>query len=199
MSNKQRIGLFGGSFDPVHVGHLIVAESVLVNLRLDLIYFIPTKYHAFKRKENITQASTRLKLLEIALKNYSCFKISKVELDREGVSYTVDTLLQFKNYEQLENIELFYIIGEDNLNELHLWKNPDQILKLSKLVVLRRPGSRETELIKKYKDKIIITDTPLIEISSSMIRQRISKNERWKSLVHPEVYNYIKKNHLYKS
>jgi len=198
MSSKQRIGLFGGTFDPIHIGHLIVAESILTDLKLDLIFFIPTHKHAIKHQENITSPNVRLGLLKIALNGYPHFQISEIELDRNNVSYTVDTLNQFANYEKLENIDLFNIIGEDNLHEIHLWKNPEQIVKLSTLVVLRRPKIKKTDLSIKYDGNIINADTPLIDISSTMIRERIRNNLPWKSLVLPDVYDYIEKHQLYR-
>jgi nicotinate-nucleotide adenylyltransferase len=198
MSKIQKIGLFGGTFDPVHLGHLIVAESVLNELNLEKIYFIAAHKHALKSNLNITSPDTRLELLETALKDFSYFSISDIELVSENVSYTVDTLRKIREYEKLSNAELFYIIGFDNLNELHLWKDYKKIMELVKLVVLSRPGRYDEKILNTYKDKLIISNSPQIDISSTLIRQRIKENKPWKSLVIPPVYNYITKHKLYK-
>jgi len=198
LTKKQRIGLYGGTFDPIHNGHIIVAESVISNLNLDLIYFIPAHIHAFKPAEGILPAKNRLALLKLALKKYPYFRISTIELDSNETSYTIDTIKKFRKYEKLNDSDLFYIIGADNLIELEYWKSPDEIMSLSNLVVLNRPNQSLQEKLEKYKDKIILTDTPLIEISSTIIRERIKKNHHWQSLVPSEVFKYIQKHHLYK-
>ncbi len=198
MSKKQRIGLLGGTFDPIHFGHLIIAESALVNLNLDLIYFVPAFRHAIKPHFKISKSDIRFKLLKLAVEDYPDFKISKIELERDEISYTIDTLKLFKVYENLPEIDLFYIIGLDNLSELHLWKDPEQIMELSTLVALNRPNVNQQDLFKKYAGKIIHANTPLIEISSTMIRKRIRESEPWKSLVPVKVYDYIEKNKLYR-
>lgn len=198
MSKKQRIGLLGGTFDPIHFGHIIIAESTIINLNLDIIYFIPAFRHAIKSGDKISPSEVRYSMLNMAIQNYPYFKISRIELDRNEISYTIDTLKSFKTYENLPESELFYIIGLDNLHELHLWKEPEQIMKLSTLAVLKRTNVNSQDIFKKYAGKIIEAETPLIDISSTMIRERIREKKPWKSLVPAKVYDYIEKNKLYR-
>lgn len=198
MSKFQKIGLFGGTFDPIHIGHLIVAESVLNELSLDNIYFIPAHKHALKPNKKITSPEIRLELLKTALKDFSYFTISDIELKSNNVSFTIDTLKNFKVYEKLSNVELYYIIGFDNLSELHLWKDYEKIMEMAQFVVLTRQGSYDEHLINKYKNRIIIPKSPQIDISSTLIRHRILENKTWKSMVTPAVHEYIIRHNLYK-
>src|SRR5210317_541551 len=138
MSKNQKIGLLGGTFDPVHSGHLIIAESVLNELELEKIFFIPAHKHALKSNEKISSPETRLKLLQIALKEYPYFAVSDLELQSDNISFTVDTLKEIGEYENILNAKLFYIIGYDNLNELHLWKDYKKIMDMVQLVVVSR-------------------------------------------------------------
>ena len=197
MSEKQKIGLLGGTFDPVHLGHLIIAESVLKELELKKIYFIPTHKHALKSNEKISSVDTRLKLLEIALQDFPHFTISDFELQNDNVSFTIDTLKSIYDYENIPKAELFYIIGYDNLSELHLWKDYEKILDLVQLVVVNRSGKSLEKITKRFKEKLIFSNTPQIDISSTNIRKRIKENKPWKSMVPPEVHQYIIKHNLY--
>ena len=159
MSEFNKIGLLGGTFDPVHLGHLIVAESVLNELNLDKIYFIPAHKHALKSNEKITSPNIRLELLQIALKDYSYYSASDIELKSDNVSFTIDTLNKIRDYENLSNAELFYIIGFDNLTELHLWKDYEKIMEVAQLVVVSRPGNYDEKIIRKAATN---TGLPLI-------------------------------------
>jgi nicotinate-nucleotide adenylyltransferase len=198
MSKINRIGIFGGTFDPIHMGHLIVAESVLNELNLEKIFFIPTHKHALKANEKISPPEIRFEILKIALRGFPYFRISDIELKSDNISFTIDTLKRFKEYENLTDAELFYIIGFDNLAELHLWKEYEKIMHMVQLVVLARPGNNNDQLINQYKENIIIPKSPQIDISSTLIRQRIKENKPWKSMVTPAVYEYIIHHNLYK-
>ena len=198
MPKINKIGLFGGTFDPIHMGHLIVAESVLNKLKLNKIYFIPAHKHALKSNKKISPPEIRFEILKIALRDFPYFSISDIELESDNVSFTIDTLKRFKEYENLSNAELYYIIGFDNLAELHLWKEYEKIMDMVRLVVLTRPGNNDDQLINQYKEKITIPNSPQIDISSTLIRQRIKENNPWKSMVTPAVYEYIIRNNLYK-
>ena len=198
MPGKIKIGLFGGTFDPVHIGHLILAESVLNKLELQKIYFIPAHKHALKSNHNITEARLRLEMLNLSLKEYEYFEISDIELQRENTSYTIDTISRFQGYEKLENSELYYIIGYDNLAELHLWKQYEIITEMTKFVVVGRPGHYKINIPEKIRTKFIFPDTPVIEISSTIIRNLIRENKYWKTFVHPSIVSFIKNQNLYK-
>jgi len=198
MSKIQKIGLLGGTFDPVHLGHLIIADSVLRELELDKVIFIPAHKHALKSNKKISSADTRLKLLEIALQDFPHFAISDFELKNDKVSFTIDTLKAIKEYENIPNAELFYIIGYDNLNELHLWKDHEKIMQIVKLVVIARAGNFNKKITEQFKENLIFSNTSQIDISSTLIRNKIKENQSWKSLVPPGVYQYIIKHNLYK-
>ncbi len=198
MSKIQKIGLLGGTFDPIHLGHLIIAESVLNELKLDKIYFVPAHKHALKSNENITSPKTRLELLRLSLEDFQYFSISDIELQNDNVSYTIDTLNSIKEYENLSNAELYYILGYDNLIELHLWKDYKKILETVHLVVVGRTGKVVENIIEKFKDKIIFPKSPRIDISSSLIRKKIKENNQWKSMVTSSVFKYIIQQNLYK-
>jgi nicotinate-nucleotide adenylyltransferase len=198
MSKINKIGLFGGTFDPIHMGHLVVAESVLNELNLNKIYFIPAHKHALKPNKKISPPEIRFEILKIALRDFPYFSISDIELESDNISFTIDTLKRFREYENLSNAQLYYIIGFDNLAELHLWKEHEKIMDIVQLVVLTRPGSNDDQLINKYKDNIIIPNSPRIDVSSTLIRQRIKENKYWKSMVTPAVNEYIIRHNLYK-
>ena len=198
MPDIQKIGLLGGTFDPVHLGHLIVAESVLNELKLDRIFFIPAHKHALKSNEKITSPNIRLKMLQMALQEFPYFSVSDIELQSENISFTIETLTSINLYENLSNAELYYIIGYDNLNELHLWKDYKKIIELVHLVVVGRTGTFDKNIIENFKDKLIFPETPQIDISSTLIRNKIKENSSWKSMVTPAVYQFIVQQNLYK-
>lgn len=194
--SEKAIGLFGGSFDPVHTGHLIVAEWLSEVLKIKTTFFIPAKIHPFVSKSNISSADNRIEMLSLALNDYPDFKISDIEIKRKEVSYTVDTITFFKN--EFPDHDLYFYMGMDNLNTLEQWKDPNEILKMCYVVVY----NRGVEL--KAKDwlehpKVIHIDSPLIEISSSHIRHRIKKGLAYRSLVPKQVFEYINQKRLYLS
>jgi nicotinate-nucleotide adenylyltransferase len=198
MSQSQKIGLLGGTFDPVHLGHLTIAESVLNELNLDKIYFIPAHKHALKSNEKITSPNIRLELLQISIKEFSKFAVSDIELKSNNVSFTIDTLNKIHEYEKLANAKLFYIIGYDNLAELHLWKDYQKILEMVQFVVVGRSGKYDEQVIENFRENLIFSKTPQIDISSTLIRSRIKENKPWKSMVTPNISQYITQHNLYK-
>jgi nicotinate-nucleotide adenylyltransferase len=189
----KRIGLFGGTFDPIHIGHTIVTEWIYDSLELDKIFFIPNYIHPFQKRTNITPAQKRLQMLKLAVKDYPDFEISSIELDRKDVSYTVDTIRYFKkNY---PGTELFYIIGADIIAEFFSWREPHEILRLANIVVFNRSTTNFREPFKN--EKLIYIDSPFIEISSTHVRHRIKENRSFRSLLAPKVYEFIIENKLY--
>jgi nicotinate-nucleotide adenylyltransferase len=197
LDELRKIGLFGGTFDPPHKAHLKLVDHIYQRLNLDCIYFIPTSIHAFKVNYKLTPVEIRYEMLVAALVDKANFKISRIEIDRPSISYTVDTLRQFNTYEKLEKVELYYLMGMDNLKDLHLWRNSDEILQLAKLVILKRPGYNDLKLITSYRDKVIFVETPLINISSTNIRQQIRKGNSVHHLIPDSVIKIIKKYKLY--
>ena len=195
----MKIGLYGGTFDPPHYAHLRLAEWVRNHLQLAYIYFIPASIHAFKNESEVTAVQTRLHLVEAAIQNYDRFRISRIEIDRRDVSYTVDTLRKFKEYENLPESELYYIIGIDNLADFHRWKEPEEILKLAEIVAIRREGFNDNQIIDKYKEDVSFLCSPVINISSTEIRDKVSEGEDISTYVPPSVLKVIDEYNLYRS
>ena len=137
-------------------------------------------------------------MLEAALNNYPEFRLSKIEIDRPAISFTIDTIKNFCRYEKISKATLFFILGSDNINEFHLWKDPEQIFKLAKIVVLRRPGSEESPVIDKYKNRIILIDLPLIPVSSTDLRHKIGNGQDYHNLIPCGVAEIIDKYNLYR-
>ena len=188
------VGIYGGTFDPIHNGHLITAQAVLEKRNLEKIIFIPAYISPLKTEKKHTASQHRLAMLELALEDTPSFILSDIELKRKNVSYTIDTLKEFKK--SYDNIEL--IIGYDNLIVFHKWYKPDKILELCKLVVLHREVDKEPEKKNIYFDKAELLDTPLVDISSTEIRLRLANNLPIDDLVPLKVKEYIYKNGLYK-
>jgi nicotinate-nucleotide adenylyltransferase len=195
----MKIGLYGGTFDPPHYAHLKLADWVREHLQLACIYFIPTSVHAFKKSSDITPVSIRLHLLESAIDNDDRFKISRIEVERQNVSYTVDTLRKFEEYENLPESELYYILGADNLADFHRWKEPEAILKLARVVAIRRKGRFNKQILDQYKNDITFLKSPVINISSTEIRKKISRGEDVSDQIPSSVWTFIKEHNLYRS
>jgi nicotinate-nucleotide adenylyltransferase len=193
----MQIGLYGGSFDPPHNAHLILADWVLHELHLDFIYFIPTAIHAFKNNSHLSPADIRYQMVSTAIKENDKFRVSRIELDRNSISFTVDTLRAFIKYEGLPEAKLFYIIGIDNLADFHLWKDPDLLFQLAQIVVIRRSGVDDTNLIEKYKGKVIFLESPIIDISATDIREKKKNNIDISDIVPPPVCKLIEEHELY--
>jgi len=194
---REKIGLFGGTFDPPHNAHLKLAELVAKELTLNSVYFIPSARHPLKSNLRISPVEIRFKMLQKAIENYPIFKSSRIEIDRAEISYTIDTLKNFCKYEKLKDAALHFILGSDNLNEIHLWKDPEAIFQLAKIVVLLRPGSERSPILTKYKDQIKIIELPLYHISSTEIRNKIHTRQSVTDLVPSGVVEIINQYHLY--
>ena len=188
------VGILGGTFDPIHLGHLITAQSLLEIRKLEKIIFIPSYISPHKTDQEITGEKHRLKMLELATEENKFFEISDIELSEGSVSYTVDTLEKLSK--KFKKIEL--IIGLDNLLDFHNWKNPDRIIELAKLVVLKKRIDDNKVNKNKYYRAAEFIDTPLIEISSSEIRERVKNKLPINYLVPEKVKEHILRNKLYK-
>lgn len=190
----SRVGIFGGTFDPIHHGHLITAQSVREIRNLDKIIFIPAYISPHKQHEKASSAEHRISMLKLALDEVPFFECSDFEIKKQSVSYTVDTLREFKKY--YDDIDL--IIGYDNIFKFYTWKDPDEILRLANIVVLRRKSSSPIDYIDKYVESAIFVQTRGIEISATDIRNRVHANLPIHYLVPKEVEDYIYKHNLYK-
>ena len=190
-----KVGIFGGTFDPIHFGHLITAQTLLEKRKLDKIIFVPSYISPHKLNYDYSAPEHRYNMTELAINSYPKFEISGFEVERDDISYTYNTLVEFsKNYERIE-----LIIGFDNLVTFETWHKPDEILKLADLVVLKRTYDREIVNPNKYFADAIFVDTPTIEISATDIRDRVAKNLPIDFFVPPSVNNYIEENKLYRS
>jgi nicotinate-nucleotide adenylyltransferase len=175
------IGVLGGTFDPIHIGHLIIAEEARLKLGLSKVLFVPAGQPWLKQDRDVTAAVHRVEMVRRAIADNPYFKLSTLEVERPGASYTVDTLTTLG--EQLgSGTNLFFILGRDTLAELPLWKEPEKVVQLCRLVVPPRLGSRDLKHLEKaipgLLDKVIQLDMPVIGISSSEIRQRIAQGRR---------------------
>lgn len=191
----RKVCIYGGSFNPIHIGHLILANTVIEKLHLDEIIFVPCHIQPLKSNKDFAEANHRLEMIKLAIQSNPYFTLSDIELKRKGKSYTIDTLKFFKK--KYDN--LYFVIGADNIKEFHYWKEPDLILKLAKLIVVNR-GGFNIQIPKRIRGKEIITcSIPQIEISSSTIREKIKNKQSIKYLVPESVENYIYQHNLYKN
>lgn len=197
------LGIFGGSFNPIHMGHLILAEHIREELKLDKIIFIPAGNPPHKNIGNLELAHHRYNMVELAIENNPFFSISDIELKREGISYTSDTLAGIK--EQYPDEELFFILGSDSIIQFPSWHRIDKIFELAGIVVAKRPNVPQAELdnkvnefTEKYNARIIFSKAPYIEISSSEIRNRIKQGLSVRYMVPETVDEYIHNNNLYR-
>lgn len=190
----SRIGIFGGTFDPIHNGHLITAQSVIESRNLEKIIFIPAYISPHKQHEKASSAQHRLNMLKIAIDDIPFFECSDFEINQHTISYTIDTLHEFKKY--YDEIDL--IIGYDNIFQFHTWNKPDEILKLANLVVLKRKSSHPLDFVDKYVESATFVQTRGIEISATDIRNRVHSDLPIYYLVPEKVLDYINKHKLYK-
>ena len=188
----EKVGLFGGTFDPIHLGHLITAQSVMEIRNLSQIIFVPTSTSPLKQEIESASTIHRLEMTKLAIQNFKSFSVSDFEINKSGISYSIDTIKHFKKLHS--NLEL--IIGYDNFSVFDKWIKWEEILELVNVVVLRRffENSGQSRL---NSDKFIFVDSPTIQISSTDIRKRHINNLPIDLLVQPEVLNYIKFNNLY--
>ena len=192
----KKIGIFGGTFNPPHIAHLIVAESVREQLNLDKILFIPSGNPPLK--ESIP-AEHRLAMAKLAFGNDKNFEISDIEMKNlKERSFTVNTLNLLHEIHKDDPVRFYLIIGVDNLIELPLWKEPEKLFEMSEVVIINRPGFELGESKTKFADRVKFLTVPYLEISSSMIRSNVLKGKSVKYFVCEEVESYIERNHLYK-
>lgn len=199
--NKKAI--FGGTFDPIHNGHLHIAYKALDRLKLDKIIFIPSGNPPHKHKEYITDKYIRYDMVKSAIEQEEKFEMSDYEVKKKGKSYTYETIEYF--IKVCPNVDLYFIIGADCLMDIYKWKNVDDIMEKAKLVVFRRPGySLESILFQKrrmeekFKKEIIFLDVPLLDVSSTEIRKKIKIGEEVKNLMPKKTYYIVKNYKLYR-
>lgn len=188
----MKIGILGGTFNPIHIGHLILAEEVREKLELDKIIFVPTYLPAHKNNSDIAPAPARFTMIKLAIKHNRYFSISDIEIKRNGRSYTIDTINEFKKIYSKD--ELYFITGSDLLKYLDEWKDLDDILKMVKFIVASRPGYP----LEKIPSYISTLEIRAVDVSAFEIRQCIKQNKSFRYLVPEAVFNYINKKKLYR-
>ena len=207
MSGKNKtmkIGIFGGSFDPVHLGHIGLAKDALEQAGLDKVILIPAKLQPFKLDKKLTSGEDRVAMLELEIANLEGFEISRFELDQESISYTYLTLRAMQE-KYGDNARLYFITGTDAFLKIDLWKNAEELLTSYSFIIGTRPGYKQQELeefIKKIKDEygtdVINIKNTQIDVSSTEIRDILEKNMSAEGLISPDVERYIKDNGLYR-
>jgi len=188
----MRIGILGGTFNPIHMGHLILAEEALSKLKLDKVIFVPTFIPPHKNVEGNVKPKDRLKMVRFATQDNPAFEISTFELDSKKKSYSVNTLKEFKKIYG-EDAEFYLITGSDLLKDLFSWKDVNEIFKMSKFIVANRPGYPVKDVPREV-ERVVITP---IEVSSEDIRKRLKAGKSIRYLVPEKVRTYIIERNLY--
>jgi len=198
----MNIGVLGGTFDPIHIGHLILAEEVRARLNLAEILFVPTGQPWLKVDSPISSAEHRVEVVRLAVADKPYFKLSTMEIERAGPTYTVDTIAELKAQLGTED-ELFFILGWDNLAELPRWRQPSRLITMCRLVAVPRPGYPLPDLkaleasIPGLSQRVTLMEKPEIDISASAIRDRVAQGLSIRHLVPQPVERYIKEHKLY--
>lgn len=197
----KRLGILGGTFDPIHLGHLRMAEAVYERMSLEQIIFIPAFVPPHKLGMDFAPAVDRFAMTELAVADKPYFSVSDMELRRSGISYTIDTVRQLRAV--YKNEELYFIIGADSVAQLHTWHYIKDMLELVVFVAAGRPGYEgvmeevTARLGARAKERIILLDTPEYDISSTEIRSRIRTGSSLQGMVPSAVEQYIYQHHLY--
>jgi nicotinate-nucleotide adenylyltransferase len=199
----QRIGIMGGTFNPVHKGHIAIAQAAKKSYRLDRVIFVPSGHPPHKTREYIAPKEHRFKMVKLAISGKKNFFISRVELDRSGYSYAVDTFNELKK-EYRGNALLYYIMGMDSINEILTWKKPMELFNICQFIVATRPGTKIRTMrrilkfppVKMHADQIHLIEVKK-NVSSTKIRESIKKGEMPASLIDKKVAAYIKEHKLY--
>jgi len=189
----QHLGLFGGSFDPVHLGHLLVAEAAREELSLSRLFLIPAAQSPFKPERQPTPAKERLALLRLALAGKEWCEIDEQEIKRGGVSYTIDTVREYSR--RFPQARLFYLIGADHVPQLPKWRQAEELAQLAEFVVIPRPGESKLSFPAPFRGRTL-TGFPL-GVSSSQIRERVKAGLPIEHLVPAPVAEAIRNNRLY--
>ncbi len=189
----QKIGIFGGSFNPIHCGHLAMAQLAYEHFHLDSFLFVPTKNHPFAKKTLTVSPEQRIEMVNLAISKTPQFQCYRGEIDRDGTSYAIDTILEIK--EKYPAAELFYLIGEDNLPTFHKWHRYEDILNEVTLIVATRPGTVQTDFNLTFTPQFF--PSPEWALSSSRVREYLSNGLSCAYLIPDEVQKYNLNNRIY--
>lgn len=194
----RKIGCMGGTFDPVHIGHLLAAESAKEAARLDEVWFVPTSIPPHKPQPG-TNAESRCEMLKAAIGANPAFRLETIEMEREGASYTVDTVIALQEREP--EAQFYWIIGSDMINDLPNWRRIDELAERISFIGLERPDQpgNDSELPAFLRRRLMRAAMPPLGVSSSDIRRRLKDGRSIRYLVPEAVYDYIRRNDLYES
>jgi nicotinate-nucleotide adenylyltransferase len=201
--------LFGGTFNPIHYGHLAIAEEVRTKYHLDKIIFVPTHQPPHKDPADLAEPQQRILMAHLATVSNPCFEVSGLEVERGGKSYTVDTVRHFRQYFGA-GTDLYFIVGADMLPEISSWKNVGELFKLCRFIAVSRPGYDIQRILNRHYlaagsfdtasellENILIEETPMLEISATQIRRRVKEWKSIKYLVPEPVEQFIHNHQLY--
>jgi nicotinate-nucleotide adenylyltransferase len=197
---SKRLGVMGGTFDPIHHGHLVTAEEARAQFNLDEVLFVPTGRPWMKAHDNVSPAEHRYLMTVIATASNPRFNVSRVEVDREGPTYAVDTLRQLRD-EQGAGTELFFITGADAMLEIFQWKDTEEVLAQAHFIAATRPGydlARFERAAPTSQPNVSVMPIPALAISSTDIRRRVADDQPIRYLVPEGVLTYIEKSGLYR-
>ncbi|HLH80885.1 MAG TPA: nicotinate-nucleotide adenylyltransferase [Chthonomonas sp.] len=196
----MRLGIIGGTFDPIHYGHLFVAEESRVRFRLDKVLFVPAGIPPHKKNEEITPPKHRYAMTVIGIHGNPAFECSSIEIDRGGVSYTIDTLISLR--EQYPQDEFFYITGIDAVCDLLTWHRHQDVMRMARFIAAARPGYSLNRLRDRlpleYLENILLLGSTMLDISSTELRYRVRHNLPIRYLTPDGVVEYIRKHRLYR-
>jgi nicotinate-nucleotide adenylyltransferase len=200
MAGLTRLGILGGTFDPVHHGHLVAAQETFYQLNLDQVLFVPAGSPPHKPSRPITATRHRLRMVELAIGDRPCFGLSHVDVERPGPHYSADTLRLLRD--EWPGATLFFIVGSDLLTGILSWHEPQRIVELAELAAVQRPGpqpdlDRLEAALPGLRERLHPVEMPLLDISSTDLRQRVREGRPITYLVPPEVESYIAEHELY--
>jgi nicotinate-nucleotide adenylyltransferase len=190
------IGLMGGTFDPIHLAHLIIAEEALEAFGLDRVIFIPSAGPPHKPGRRVSPIEDRLEMVRLAVAGDPRLEVTDLEARRPVPSYTIETVRELRR-EYGEHEKLYFIMGADSLTQFFTWKDPEALLSACEFVVVPRPGVGMQEADERIRTKALILDAPMLDISSSDIRERVRRGRSIRYLVPPEISAYIAEKKLY--
>lgn len=193
----MRVGILGGTFDPIHIGHLLAAEQVREQCQLDEVWFVPTYVPPHKAGVQVTDAEQRLQMVERAIVDHPHFRVSRIELARKGHSYTVDTMQSLR--EHYPGDTFYFIIGSDMVADLPNWHQSERLVASTQFIGLARPGYAKPQLMDYIARRVRYVTMPLLEISATDIRERVRSGQSIRYFVPEPVRIYIEEHRLYET
>ncbi|MDN4093358.1 nicotinate-nucleotide adenylyltransferase [Brevibacillus agri] len=191
---RKKVGIMGGTFDPIHCGHLLAAEQAREQAGLDEVWFMPSHIPPHKSREGLTEAHHRLQMVQLAIADHESFRVTDIELARKGPSYTYDTMVLLT--QQFPDCQFSFIIGGDMVKILPQWYQFPQLIRMVRFIGLARPG---TELEREACEYVTFVEMPVWDISSTLIREKAAAGKSIRYLVPDAVERYIKENRFYET